>query len=184
MAWATSLRARHLRSPNYFSTLLTSKWDNLYDWAKTLGGFPLTPAMCYILNCPPLVPLLSIFQGSSVYPSSWEKVQQDLTWVLEKIMFSFIVGGSLLAVMEFCCIIQDYNVVLWCQEPYGNLVSPTTFRKLPLEKECAQWKITGEVPHTCAHVAYYNFEVDSIINRSVSGRPHQRDTFPWTLAVP
>lgn len=39
-------------------------------------------------------------------------MQQELTWVPEKIMFSFIVGGSLLAVMDFYCIIWDYNVIL------------------------------------------------------------------------
>ena len=89
-------------------------------------------------------------------------------WVLEKIMFSFIVGGFHLAVMDFYCIIQDYNVILWFLEPYVNLVSLTILSKLSLEDACAQWKVTREVPHACALVVHYNIGVNSSINISVS----------------
>lgn len=156
----------------------TSKWDNLHVWAKTLEGFPLIPTICYILNSSTFVPLCSILQGSSIYPASWERMQHELPWVLEKIMFSFIVGGSLLAVRDFYCIIQDYNVILWCLGTYVNLVSPTTLSKLSLEEDCAQWKVTGELLHTCALVAYYNIEFHSSINISVSkDTPSERYLF-------
>lgn len=65
-------------------------------------------------------------------------------------MYSFVVGGSLLVLMDFYCIIKDYNAILWCLKPYVNLILPTTLSKLPLEEACAQWKVTREVPHTCA----------------------------------
>lgn len=66
-------------------------------------------------------------------------------------MFSFIVGGSPLAVEDLYCIIQNYNVLLWCLEPYVNLVSPAVLCKLSLEENHAQCKVTEEFPpHLCS----------------------------------
>lgn len=112
-------------------------------------------------------------------------MQQELTWVLEKIMFSFVVGGSPLAVEDLYCIIQNYNVLLWCLEPYVNSVSPAVLCELSLEENHAQCKVTEEVPTTPVLLWHFtNTEANSFINRSFSKVTHQRSIFPQALAVP
>lgn len=100
-------------------------------------------------------------------------------------MFSFIVGGSPLAVEDLYCIIQNYSVLLWCLEPYVNSVSPAVLCKLSLEENNAQGKVTEEVPTTPVLLWYFtNIEANSFINRSFSKVTQQRSIFPQALAVP
>lgn len=152
---------------------------------KVFFSFPYFLSLAILNSLPPRpLPPHSILQGLSIYPSSWEKMQQELTWVLEKIMFSFIVGGSLLAVMDFYCIIQDYNVILWC---WSHM---STHRHLPplINFLWRQTALSGKsqgrfpMPVLLIHVITLKLVIPSIY---ISPRaPQQRCIFPWALAVP
>lgn len=109
-------------------------------------------------------------------------MQQELMWVLEKIMFSFIVGGSRLAVMGFYCIIQDYNVILWCHMSTWYHLPPLAnfLRRRPLFSVRSQE--TLHTPVLLWHVTTLKLIVPSIY---LSPRtPHQRPIFPQALAIP
>lgn len=152
---------------------------------KLWRGFLSSPTMCYIQNFLTFVPPHSVLQGSSVYAASWQRMQQELTWVLEKIMFSFVVGGSPLAVEDLYCIIQNYNVLLWCLEPYVNLVSPAVLCKLSLEENHAQCKVIEEFPPhlgSCGILQILKLIVSSI---DLSPRsPIREVSFPEPLLCP
>lgn len=100
-------------------------------------------------------------------------------------MFSFIVGGSPLAVEDLYCIIQSYNVLLWGLEPYASSVSPAVLCKLSLEENHDQCKVTEEVPST--PVLSWHLQILKLIVSSIDLSPRspiREVSFPEPLLCP